>query len=109
MKMEHINEALAQLCPHGRWALSGDDLEYEDIVWLTDEYAMPGKDAVEAAVLVAAEQAAAAEYRRLRKPEYPPLVDFADAYYWAQNGDDTKMQAYLAAVSAVKAAHPKGA
>jgi hypothetical protein len=31
----------------------------------------------------------------------------ADAVYWKENGDNTKMEAYLAAVEAVKAEYPK--
>lgn len=42
-----------------------------------------------------------------RRNMYPPLEDFADAYYWATNGDSSKMDAYLAKVEAVKAANPK--
>lgn len=47
------------------------------------------------------------EYQRLRKPEYPELADFADAYYWAQQGDNTKMDEYLAKIQAIKEKYPK--
>ena len=50
---------------------------------------------------------AAAQYQRDREPLYPPLADFADAYYWAQNGDDSKMTAYVAACAKVKTDNPK--
>ena len=50
---------------------------------------------------------AATEYTRQREPEYPPLIDFVDAYYWAQKGDNTKMIEYVAACDAVKAKYPK--
>ena len=49
----------------------------------------------------------ATEYQRLRKPEYPPLADLADALYWQSQGDESKMTAYLAAVDAVKQKYPK--
>ena len=42
-----------------------------------------------------------------RRPEYPPLTEFADAYYWACRGKPEKMQAYLAKVDQVKAKYPK--
>lgn len=42
-----------------------------------------------------------------RKLAYPPLEDFADAFLWKQKGDDSKMQAYIAACDAVKLAIPK--
>ena len=46
-------------------------------------------------------------YAELRQCEYPPIQDLADALYWQSQGDDSKMAAYLDAVQAVKAAHPK--
>ena len=51
---------------------------------------------------------AATQYQRNRSPLYPPLADFADAYYWAQKGDDSKMTAYVADCAKVKADNPKG-
>jgi len=59
-----------------------------------------------AAAEIAAEQAAT-EYQRQRAPEYPPLQEFVDAYYWAQKGDNTLMDAYVAACDKVKADYPK--
>lgn len=47
------------------------------------------------------------KYQRDRAPEYPTLADFADAYYWAQKGDNTLMDAYVAKCDAVKAKYPK--
>jgi hypothetical protein len=46
-------------------------------------------------------------YKTKRAAEYPSLADFADAYYWAQNGDDTKMTAYIEKCAAVKEKYPK--
>ena len=51
---------------------------------------------------------AAHAYIAKRQSEYPPLADFADAYYWAQNGDNTKMTAYIDKCEAVKTKYPKG-
>lgn len=45
-------------------------------------------------------------YQTLRSREYPPLGEFADAFYWLQQGDSTKMTAYLEACAAVKAQYP---
>ena len=53
-----------------------------------------------------AEQAAT-EYQRNRQPEYPSLVDLADALYWSNQGDNTKLDEYYAACAAVKAKYPK--
>ena len=46
-------------------------------------------------------------YARNREPLYPSLADFADAYYWAQKGDDSLMTAYIAACDKVKSDNPK--
>jgi len=43
----------------------------------------------------------------LRRAQYPPLADLADALFWQSQGDDTKMDAYIAAVAAVKQRFPK--
>lgn len=44
---------------------------------------------------------------RLRREAYPPLANLADALYWQTRGDSTKLEAYHAAVAAVKARYPK--
>ena len=46
-------------------------------------------------------------YIAKRQAEYPSLADFADAYYWAQNGDNTKMTAYIEKCDEVKSKYPK--
>ena len=46
-------------------------------------------------------------YIAKRAAEYPTLADFADAYYWSQNGDNTKMTAYLEKCDEVKSKYPK--
>ena len=43
----------------------------------------------------------------LRRAEYPPLADLADALYWQTQGDETKMTAYLEKIQAVKERFPK--
>ena len=54
-------------------------------------------------------EAAATQYQRDRKPEYPSLAELADALYWSSKGDETKLDAYYAACEAVKAKYPKPA
>ena len=49
----------------------------------------------------------ATQYQRDRQPEYPALADLADALYWSNQGDNTKLDEYYAKVGAVKAKHPK--
>lgn len=62
---------------------------------------------VDAAAVALAAERVATQYQRDRQPEYPSLAEFADAYYWSQKGDDTKMTAYVAACDAVKTKYPK--
>ena len=62
---------------------------------------------VDAAAAEIAAELAATAYQRQRGPEYPPLQEFVDAYYWAQKGDNTLMDAYVAACDKVKADYPK--
>jgi hypothetical protein len=62
---------------------------------------------VDAAAAELAAEAAATQYQRDRKPEYPDLADLADALYWSNQGDNTKLDEYYAKVSAVKAKYPK--
>jgi hypothetical protein len=48
------------------------------------------------------------EYQRLRRLEYPSMDILADALFWQQQGDNSKMEAYLAAVQEIKNKYPKG-
>ena len=47
------------------------------------------------------------KYKLDRIGEYPPLQDLADALYWQSKGDNSKMEAYVAACEAVKEKYPK--
>ena len=49
----------------------------------------------------------ATQYQRKRQPEYPSLATLADALYWSNQGDNTKLDEYYAACAAVKAKYPK--
>jgi len=49
----------------------------------------------------------AVAYKSARAEVYPDIRDFADAYYWAQKGDNSKMTAYISACEKVKADLPK--
>jgi hypothetical protein len=44
-------------------------------------------------------------YDRLN--EYPMVTEFADAYYWTQNGKPERMEEYLAKCAEVKLKYPK--
>ena len=62
---------------------------------------------VDAAAAELAAEAAATQYQRDRQPEYPDLADLADALYWSNQGDNTKLDEYYTKVSAVKTKYPK--
>ena len=62
---------------------------------------------VDAAAAEIAAERAATQYQRDRKPEYPDLADLADALYWSNQGDNTKLDEYYQACAAVKAKYPK--
>ena len=75
--------------------------------WLSPEFNIPTQEEIDAEIARMTAEWNATEYQRLRKPEYPPLADLADALYWQAQGDNSKMTAYLAAVDAVKSKYPK--
>lgn len=68
---------------------------------------LPIRAEIEAEVTKLQAQWEAAEYQRLRKLEYPSMDILADALFWQQQGDNSKMDAYLAAVQEVKNKYPK--
>lgn len=47
------------------------------------------------------------QYKLLRAKEYPSVKEFADAMFWAAQGDETKLAEYYAACQAVKDKYPK--
>ena len=78
------------------------------IVTMRGDVAYDANEQVVAYDLSAAEALVAANaYKEQRAPEYPSLAEFADAYYWAQKGDNTLMDAYVAKCDAVKSTYPK--
>jgi hypothetical protein len=100
-----IPDALQSLCPGAEWVLRGND--YSGLEWLDKVQTQPTEAEIQAEVARLQAEYDAKEYQRLRAPEYPDLADFADAYYWSQNGDDTKMTEYLQKISDVKDKYPK--
>jgi len=51
-------------------------------------------------------QAQANAYKAKRQQEYPPITDYIDGVV---KGDQSQIDAYIAACQAVKAKYPKGA
>ena len=94
--------------PNALLTIQGNTLD--DLVVTNQETGEPfvfDQALAEAAWNEIAAEAAATAYQRNRQPEDPSLATFADAYYWAQKGDNTKMDEYVASCDAVKAKYPK--
>lgn len=47
------------------------------------------------------------DYKERRRKDYPAITDFADAMYWAERGDRSKLDAYYARIDEIKARYPK--
>ena len=41
------------------------------------------------------------DYKLIRRPEYPPINDFLEAFHDEKKGDNTKMTAWIAACDKV--------
>jgi len=95
-------DAILSLRPGAEWVLRGDVLE-----WMDSNQTEPTEAEIQAEIVRLQADYDATQYQRNRQPEYPSLATFADAYYWAQKGDNTKMDEYVAACDAVKAKYPK--
>jgi hypothetical protein len=95
-------DAILSLRPGAEWVLRGDVLE-----WMDSNQTEPTEAEIQAEIVRLQADYDAKQYQRDRQPEYPSLATFADAYYWAQKGDNTKMDEYVAACDAVKAKYPK--
>lgn len=101
--MPNVFSAVQSLVPNAELSI---EETYESILWL-DDRPQPSKAEVDAELARQQAEWDRTEYQRLRAAEYPPLTDLADAIYWQQQGDDSKMTAYVAACEAVKAKYPK--
>ena len=78
------------------------------VVTIRGDVAYDANEQVVSYDLSAAEALVAANaYKEQRATEYPTLAEFADAYYWAQKGDNTLMDAYVAKYDAVKTEYAK--
>lgn len=120
-----IAKTLNKLRPGAQWTVTGDlpiwtnvvDVNgaftgaytLSNVVWLDAHQTMPSKEEFDEMYEAVRADAIANNYQRKRSSEYPPLTDLADALYHQANGDNTKMEAYLAACEAVKQKYPKGA
>jgi hypothetical protein len=125
IKPNFANTALANLVqPAGSgFSMTGDSFTWEpvldsngnatavnkisNVTFFDSSVVVPTKAALDAETARLESEWIAAEYQRFRRLKYPSWEMLADAVYWKENGDNTKMEAYLAAVEAVKAEYPK--
>lgn len=94
-------DALKSLRPNAQWVMHGETIE-----WI-DEISPPTDEEINLELSRLQAEYNSKQYQRNRVNEYPPLTELADALYHQQNGDDSKMTAYLAKVDAVKQKYPK--
>ena len=81
------------------------EVEEQPLASTLDAWAAMGGTIVEEDITA---EASLREVYRRRRREYPPLEDFADAYFHLRvNNDQSVMEAYLQRVAAVKARFPK--
>ena len=100
-----IATALDSLRPKSSYIVL--DNTYEGIQWEDTVQEQPTKEEVLQELQRLQDEYNSLEYQRLRKPQYPPIEDLADALYWQSQGDNSKMENYLKAVNDVKLAYPK--
>jgi hypothetical protein len=105
-KMFNIPAALQSLRPGAQWVLRGE--EYSGLEWTDQTQTQPTESEILAEIDRLKDHYETVKYQDLRRLEYPPLADLADALYWQAQGDSTKMAAYLSAVQDVKDKYPRG-
>ena len=97
-----LYEALKSLRPNASFYVKGDS----KVTWI-DDVTPPTQAEIDAEIVRLQADYDAKQYQRNRQPEYPSLADLADALYWSNQGDNTKLDEYYAACAAVKAKYPK--
>lgn len=107
MEFPNIENALHALVPDAIWSVEYDQDGSYKIIWLDTLKNQPSQKDVEAKQKELQDLWDTKDYARKRKPEYPPVEDFADALYWSNRGDDSKLKTYLDRIDLVKRRHPK--
>ena len=101
------SDALRALRPNAQYtAVEHADGSLE-LHWFDTESERPTDEEIAAAAVECENDFKRNTYQRDRQQEYPDLAVLADALYWSNQGDNTKLDEYYAACSAVKAKYPK--
>ena len=101
----HIAQAIIRLRPGAAFSSEGN--EYEGIIWQDTTQTMPSKEETEAMFEQIKQEWIDNEYQRDRIHNYPPLNMLAEAIYKQYKGDNSAMEAYIAAVDEIRAKFPK--
>ena len=103
----YLAEILPILRPNSAYVITNRSDQQEVVYDENNELPYPTEAELLAAQETYLAQKTATQYQRDRQPEYPALADLADALYWSNQGDNTKLDEYYAKVSAVKTKYPK--
>jgi hypothetical protein len=95
-------DVLLSLRPGAIWVVRGEEIE-----WLDETQTQPTEPEIQTELTRLQAEYDSKQYQRDRQPEYPSLADLADALYWSNQGDNTKLDEYYQACAAVKAKYPK--
>ena len=110
-----LSEALALMCPGTSFRCDTNpetgEFDYDHVHWQIHDgidWTPPPKEEVEAYLTkIQDEWDLKVKYSVLRQRAYPDVAELADAIYWQQEGDNSKMEAYLQKVADVKSLYPK--
>lgn len=97
-------KALNLLTSPTSWSIIGDD-DYKNITWHinnppTEKEVLAEQDRLNTEWI-------ASSYARERLYDYPALGELADAIYWQEKGDTSKMQAWIDKIDKIKSQWPK--
>lgn len=107
-KMNSVAIAITNLEPNAKFSVTNNDVD--QIVWYEDQgsFVKPSKEQIVAEVeRLEADYQRNYAYIKTRSYAYPPLSEFADAFYWMQKGDSSKMEQWVSKCDNIKAMIPK--
>jgi len=101
----NIIKAIIAINPNANVSIEDNDIN--QITWL-NETAVISKSDIETKLVELQTALDAKEYQRKRAEEYPPLIEFAEAYTEKEiNGNDTKWLQYKTKYNKVRTDNPK--
>ena len=97
--MSYLAEALLKLRPGAAWTITATGLEWHDT-----EQVQPSEDEISLAIAQVMDEEQRNLYKRQRLFAYPPITDYIDGVV---KGDQSQIDAYIAACQAIKDKYPK--